>query len=245
MVAPSDELAVRFAEMGRTLLAKRTVQETLDAIVELAVEMVDGCDHAGVLSARRGGRVETAAVTHELVRRSDEIQDELREGPCYDALWEGASFQSPDMAREDRWPRYAPRAVELGIRTALGFQLSTSEGRLGALDLYSERPHAFGERSRQVGTLFAAHASIATAWARTEEQLREAVESRQVIGEAVGIVMERGRLTATEAFDELRRVSQSRNVKLRDVALRVVADSEDAARRGRAELPGADPAGHG
>ena len=226
--------------MGRTLLAKRTVRETLDAIVGLAVEMVDGCDHAGMLTARRGGRVETAAVSHELVRRSDQIQDELREGPCYDALWEGESFQSPDMAREDRWPRYAPRAVELGIRSALGFQLSTTEGRLGALDLYARRPHAFGERSRQIGTLFAAHASVATSWARTEEQLREAVESRQRIGEAVGILMERGRLSSAQAFDELRRESQARNVKLRDVAERIVAGGEAAAGRERAHPPRPD-----
>jgi transcriptional regulator with GAF, ATPase, and Fis domain len=237
MAEQPDDLARRFAAMGRTLLGKRSVQEMLDGIVALAVDMVDGCDHAGVLTARRDGGVETAAVSDEVVRRSDALQEELREGPCYDALWEEETFETADMARETRWPRYSPHAVELGIRSALGFQLSTGEGTMGALDLYADRPHAFGDRSRDIGTLFAAHAAVALAWSRTEAQLHDAVETRQVIGQAVGILMERGRLTSAAAFDELRRVSQTRNVKLRDVALRVVARSEEAGRHGRAAPP--------
>lgn len=226
-MAEYDDTARRLAEMARVLLGKRTVHETLDTIVEWAVQTIDGCDHAGILAVAGGGDVTSAAATDEVVRRSDAAQDELREGPCYDALREGATFEIPDMARETRWPRYAPRAVELGIGSGLGFQLSTGEGSLGALNLYSERPHAFGERSREVGTVFAAQAAVAMAWSRTEAQLREAIASRQVIGEAIGILMERRRLTSSQAFDVLTRASQRFNVKLRQVAERVAETGEE------------------
>ena len=227
MAGDTGDTAHRLAEMARVLLGKRTVQETLDTIVGWAVQTIDGCEHAGILTVARGGEVTSAAATDELVRRSDATQDELREGPCYNALREGATFEIPDMTRETRWPRYAPRAVALGIGSGLGFQLSTGEGSLGALDLYSGRPHAFGERSREVGTVFAAQAAVALAWSRTEAQLREAIAGRQVIGEAIGILMERRRLTSTQAFDVLTRASQRFNVKLRQIAERVVQTGEE------------------
>jgi GAF domain-containing protein len=223
----ADDTAGRLAEMARVLLAKRTVQETLDTIVEWAVQTVDGCDLAGILTIGPRGEVIPAAATDDVVRRSDATQDELREGPCYDALQEGTTFETPDMAQETRWPRYAPRAHALGIRSGLGFQLSTGEGILGALNLYSQQPHAFGEQARQVGTVFAAQSAVALAWSRTEAQLRDAIASRQAIGEAIGILMERNRLTSAQAFDVLTRGSQRYNVKLREVAERVVQTGED------------------
>jgi transcriptional regulator with GAF, ATPase, and Fis domain len=226
----ADDLAAKLAEMARVLLGERSVQATLDAIVAWAVQTIDGCDHAGILTVDRRGEVTTAAATDERIRQSDAVQGELREGPCYDALREGATFEIPDMARETRWPRYAPRAVQLGIGSGFGFQLSTGGDALGALNLYAEQPHAFGERGRQVGTVFAAQASVAMAWARTEAQLRDAVASRQVIGEAIGILMERRRLTSAQAFDVLARASQRFNVKLREIAERVVRTGEEPTR---------------
>jgi transcriptional regulator with GAF, ATPase, and Fis domain len=223
----SDELAAQLAEMARSLLRKRTVQETLDGIVELAVAFVDGCDYAGIFSVERGGSVDTAAASHAIARASDTLQKELREGPCFDALRYDETFEITDMSQDSRWPRYTARAARLGIGSVLGFQLSVgAEGTLGALNLHASRPYAFGDRSRRVGRVFAAQAAVALAWARTEAQLWEANRTRQLIGEAMGVLMERHKITQDEAFDFLRRASQQQSRKLRDVAEWVVVTGE-------------------
>jgi transcriptional regulator with GAF, ATPase, and Fis domain len=229
MADDADDVASKLAEMARVLLGERTVQATLDTIVEWAVQTIDGCDHAGILTIDRRGNVLSAAATDDVVRRSDAVQGELREGPCYDALQEGRTFEIPDMARETRWKRYAPRAVRLGIGSGFGFQLSTGGDTLGALNLYAKASHAFGAQARQVGTVFAAQAAVAMAWSRTEAQLREAISSRQVIGEAIGILMERRRLTSAQAFALLTSASQRSNTKLREIAERVVQTGEEPA----------------
>ncbi|OZM82019.1 GAF and ANTAR domain-containing protein [Pseudonocardia sp. MH-G8] len=229
MTDDADDVASKLAEMARVLLGERTVQATLDTIVEWAVQTVDGCDHAGILTIDRRGNVLSAAATDDVVRQSDAVQGELREGPCYDALREGRTFEIPDMAGETRWQRYAPRAVQLGIGSGFGFQLSTGGDTLGALNLYAKASHAFGEQARQVGTVFAAQAAVAMAWSRTEAQLREAISSRQVIGEAIGILMERRRLTSAQAFALLTSASQQSNIKLREIAERVAQTGEEPA----------------
>jgi transcriptional regulator with GAF, ATPase, and Fis domain len=224
-----DDLARQLADMARLLLGKESVQDTLDAIVRFAVEMIDGCDHAGILTARRDGTITTTAGSDDVVRRSDELQARFREGPCYDALRQDTTFETLDMSAETRWPRYAPRAAELGIASAIGFQLSTGDGALAALDLFATEPHAFTERSRQVAAVFAAHAAVAMAWARTEAQLREAIISRQLIGEATGIVMERHRISSSKAFGLLRQASQRSNKKVVAIAEEIVETGEDPA----------------
>ncbi|MGH3503968.1 MAG: GAF and ANTAR domain-containing protein [Nocardioidaceae bacterium] len=217
--------------MARSLLGKHSVTDTLAAIVHLATEMIEGCDHAGITTTRHRSRVDTAASTSELVRRSDALQHQLGEGPCHDALWEHHTFTIEDMASETRWPNYAPRAAALGIGSVLAFQLSTAENTLGALNLYSTRAHAFDERSREVGVIFAAHAAVGLGWARTEAQLREAIESRQVIGEAIGVLIERRRITSGQAFEILAGASQDFNIKLHEVAARVVETGEEPERK--------------
>lgn len=113
----------------------------------------------------------------------------------------------------------------------MAFQLSTEEDMIGALNLYAGHPCAFDERSRDVGVIFAAHAAVALGWARTEQQLREAIDTRQVIGEAIGILIERRRITSTEAFEMLARDSQDFNIKLRKVAEQVVDTGEEPRRK--------------
>lgn len=227
MTHPTDPhgVAVALAGMAQDLLAAPTVQETLDRVVTHAVDLVDGCEAAGILVIT-GGEVHTIAATHDLARESDRVQGELGEGPCLQATLLGEPvFRIPDMeAATGRWRRYAPAARKLGIGSAMGFWLFTDEANLGALNLYSSRPDAFGQRTEQVGWLLAAHASVAFASARHEAQLREAMGTRQEIGEAVGIVMERHELTKEQAFDLLRSRSQERNVRLRDLAHHVVEE---------------------
>lgn len=223
---PPESLARRFAEIARTLAGEPSWQRTLDRIVGLAVEVVPGCDAAGVMLIHRGGRVESPAATEDLVREADAAQYELGEGPCLEAIWQDHTFRVDDMAGESRWPRFAPRAVELGVRSMLSLELFAAEHALGALNLFARKPRAFDDRSEEVAWLFASHAAVALASAQESAQLREAIETRQVIGEAMGILMERFRLDEDQAFDVLRRASQEYNTKLREVARRVTETGE-------------------
>jgi transcriptional regulator with GAF, ATPase, and Fis domain len=218
-LADHEDLAAALAGMARDLLAQPTLQQTLDRVVAHAVALVDGCEAAGILVVR-GASVRTVAATNDLARESDRMQGELGEGPCLTAtLDEEQVFRIADMTTAaDRWPRYAPAARELGIGSAMGFLLFTEDENLGALNLYSSRPNAFGARTEHVGWLLASHAAVAFASARNDAQLREAITTRQDIGEALGIIMERHKLTEQQAFDRLRRESQTRNVKLRELA---------------------------
>ncbi|SFB48616.1 GAF domain-containing protein [Amycolatopsis marina] len=222
------ELATSLAHMARDLQRRTTVQETLDRIAEFAVEVVDGCEAAGIL-VLRGGRVLTMARTDNVVQASDRIQGELREGPCFDAAYyKRESFRIGDMSTSvRRWPRYAPKARELGVGSMMGFLLFVEgDNELGALDLYSSRPGAFTEHSEHVGWLLASHSGVALSTARHEAQLREAIATRQDIGEALGILMERHMYTEQDAFTLLTKVSQDLNIKLRDIAHTIVTTGE-------------------
>ncbi|GAA2094868.1 GAF and ANTAR domain-containing protein [Streptomyces albiaxialis] len=225
---PWEELAVRLADMARTLLGQDSVQETLDQIVRHAVSLVGGCEQAGILVVEGWRDVRTLAATSELVHASDRLQQETGQGPCFDATRRKTEvFRIADMnASLHRWPKYAPRARRLGIGSVMGFLLFTDDDNLGALDMYSTRRRAFTERSERVGWLLASHAAVALASARTHAQLGEALETRNEIGEALGIVMERYTLTEEQAFAVLRRSSQDRNVKLRDIARTVARTGE-------------------
>lgn len=211
-----------FVEVARRLEAAQSSQEVLERIVDLAVRTVEGCDEAGVLLVDRRRRTfEAPAATGDLVRVSDEAQIAFNEGPCVDAARHERSFLVDDMAAETRWPHYRPRAVEIGIGSMMGFELFSNESTLGALDLYARRAGAFNEESREAGWVLASHAAIALAAAQRAETLRAGYETRQEIGEAVGVLMVRHGLTSDQAFEMLRQVSMRTNVKLREIARKV------------------------
>lgn len=214
-----------FAEMARALLAEEGVQHTLQKICDLAVETIDGCDHAGI-SFLKGRKVDTPAASDDVPRMVDAIQYEVSEGPCLDAIRDHEVFETGDLGREDRWPHFASRAQrETGITSMLCFRLFVEGDTIGALNLYSKAGNAFGEESRTVGLVFAAHAAVALSSAIHDEQMEEALQSRDLIGQAKGILMAREGITADQAFDMLRRASQRLNVKLRDVAGGIVESS--------------------
>lgn len=224
-----DSFGVASAQMVCDLLAQQSVQATLERIIAHAVELVDGCAAAGILTVQYG-RVDTLAVTDNVARASDRIQGELGEGPCFDAVtrqqW---VYRIGDVTSyEDRWPHYVPQARKLGVGSMMGFLLYTDEGgrELDALNMYSTRPEAFTEASEQVGWLLASHAAVALSSARTNANLHTAIGTRQDIGEALGIVMERHGLTEQAAFAVLSRASQGQNIKLREIARTVARTGE-------------------
>ncbi|MFJ8186804.1 GAF and ANTAR domain-containing protein [Streptomyces sp. NPDC096105] len=216
--------AQRMASMARDLLAEHTLDATLEQISRSAVELVDGCDASGILVLGEG-RVRSLAPTEEFVSVSDRLQGELCEGPCFDAARPDRPervFRIPDLTEPpEHWPRFVPRCRELGVGSMMGFLLYTREEELGALNMYSRKPGMFTEDSETAGWLLASHAAVAFATARTGAQLREAIATRHLIGQAMGILMGRHHLAEDQAFDLLRTRSQRTNTKLRDVARQV------------------------
>ncbi|MFI5662586.1 GAF and ANTAR domain-containing protein [Streptomyces sp. NPDC051684] len=214
------EFALNMASMARELLAQESVDATLRKITTWAVDQVEGCDAAGILMLRNG-QVDTLAATDDLVVESDRLQGRVHEGPCFDAARTGHPvFRIKDLSTEStRWRSYAPRAHALGIGSMMGFLLYTDEeDGLGALNLYSTEPGVFTEASETAGWLLASHAAVAFSSARDHASLHRAVETRHVIGEAMGILMAGHDLSEADAFAVLRRYSQDHNIKLREVA---------------------------
>ncbi|WSQ07081.1 GAF and ANTAR domain-containing protein [Streptomyces sp. NBC_01231] len=221
------EFAERMAELARELLTKESVSETLDEIAASAVKLITGCDAAGILAVRKGHAV-TLSACGEWVRESDRLQGELGEGPCFD-LARGAAeeraYRIEDMTDpQPSWPRFAEAARDLGIGSMTGVLLYTDKEDFGALNLYARRPGAFTHEFETAGWLLASHAAVALSSARTIDQLEHAMQTRHGIGEAMGILMERHRLSEDDAFNVLRSISQEHNIKLRDVAQRVRDD---------------------
>ncbi|MEU3484473.1 GAF and ANTAR domain-containing protein [Streptomyces massasporeus] len=216
--------AREMASMARDLLAQDSVDTTLEHITRAATQHVTGCDAAGILLLH-GKRVETLAPTHDLVVESDRLQERLAEGPCFDAARTSTGervFRISDFTTEQfRWPAYASRARDLGVGSMMGFLLYTDDEDLGALNLYSHRAGSFTDDSETAGWLLASHAAVAFSSARSHAQMEQAMATRHVIGEAMGILMGSHRLTEEQAFDVLRRYSQEKNIKLREVARRV------------------------
>ncbi|WP_203643961.1 GAF and ANTAR domain-containing protein [Streptomyces sp. SID14478] len=214
------DFAVHMASAARGFLAVDGVDSTLDKATAAAVELVEGCDAAGVLVLGQG-RVTTLAPTSSLVEESDQLQGQVGEGPCFDvARTKHPVFRIHDLSTETvRWRSYAPKAHALGIGSMMGFLLYThGEEDLGALNLYSHRPGAFTDDSETAGWLLATHAAVALSAAREHAFMQRAVDTRHIIGEAMGILMAQHRISEQQAFEALRRYSQENNIKLRDVA---------------------------
>jgi len=213
-----EDLGSVMGRIARTLQEEHGhVDATLQSITTAAVVTVAGAQFASV-SLVRGRRVESRAATSERAREIDQLQTDVDEGPCLDALRNEETVRVTDFATEDRWPRFAAEAARRGAGSLLAFQLFTEGDTLGALNLYAGRPDAFDADDETVGALFAAHAAVALSAAQQEQNLRQAIDNRDLIGQAKGILMERYRLTATQAFELLVRVSSHANRKLFDIA---------------------------
>lgn len=195
------------------------LDHTLAGITSAAVEVLPGVHYASVTVLHPDGRLGTAAPTDDLLIGLDAAQYELREGPCYDAAVDSVHVISPHLAADERFPRYAAVAVEAGVRAQAGIRLfdTPRPSAQGALNLYSRDVGSFTDFGL-ISELFAHQSAVALDYAREIDNLQEAVRTRQMIGRAVGIAMERYGLNEERAFAFLARVSQTRNVKLRIVA---------------------------
>lgn len=207
--------------------SRGSTAQTLETIVEWARRAVKGAE-AGVLMRRAKGKLETAAPTSPEVTKAHDLQIEFNEGPCLDVLRDGNpdTFVVGDTASDTRFIVWGPAAAELGIRSAIGVALSTSEERLGSLNVYSNEAHFFNRDDLETVALFSRRAARAITVSREHAGLTLALDTRKLIGQAQGIVMERYSLDADRALSYLMRRSQTENLKLRDVAKEIVATCE-------------------
>jgi GAF domain-containing protein len=230
--------AASFAEISRQLLQAPTLDDTLQRIVDLSVSSVSSCD-AAAISFIQGDEVVTPAWTEPAVLKIDKLQYQTGEGPCLDAIARETVVYTENLPADPRWPKLGPLAAEAGIHSVLSLKLGTDDP-LGSLNLYAKNVGAYGETELSDGNIFAVHAALAleakttldrTARALEHEQtklqkLQRALISRDIIGQAKGVLMYRDRITADHAFHELRMASQRLNIKLKDIAQQVVDTGE-------------------
>ena len=220
-----DDLVVSLRQAADELIRQRNlrhVDATLSKIVATAVQLVAGAEAGGI------SMIEDSEVTHRKattygVTKLAQLQCELREGPCISAMDEPAEdgvVLADDLAgaEGERWPRFSPCAVEAGYRSMLSTHLAVADGVRAALDLYASRPYAFSEDDRRIAALFALHAAPLLNGTREAQRFERALQSRDVIGQAKGILIERYGVDDTEAFQMLGKASQNTNIKLATVA---------------------------
>ena len=213
------QLAEVLSHVARQLQEEHgDVEATMRAITRAAVSTVPGADACGITFVTGRRKLESRAATSQTPRDVDALQERLGEGPCLDAVWEEEVVRVDDVAGDQRWPRFAAEAPRLGVGSMLCFQLFVEGDHLGAMNIYASSPHSFQEEAHDVGLMLASHAAVALAGAQHEEDLRAGMTHRDLIGQAKGILMERYKITADQAFGLLVRASSVTNRKLRDLA---------------------------
>jgi GAF domain-containing protein len=217
----AEDVAGVLERIAESLQQAPSPEETLGAITHAAVDVIDGAERAAVSLVIGRRDIETVAATDEVAEAIDRAQYETREGPCLDALYDDDFVLMSDMEAEPRWPAFTHRARDRGVRSMLCFRLFMRGDDAGALNLFAGTPNAFDAEAVQLGRLLATHAAVALASARKIDQLQHAVDSRDVIGQAKGVLMERHGIDADEAFHVLVRASQSTHIRLVHVATKV------------------------
>ncbi|ORM30631.1 GAF and ANTAR domain-containing protein [Williamsia sp. 1135] len=223
---PDDEqtitdIHIAIADLARGLHGsdQQALDEVLGSVVTAAVENVAGAEHAGITVTTNRDSLSTQVSTDPLVDTHNKIQVTHQQGPCLEAAWEEPVVRVNDLTTETRWPKYAADAVAMTpFRSILSFRLYTHSETLGSMTLYSLTPNSFPDDAEEIGLLYAAHAAVA--WAATERgaQFRSALASRDIIGQAKGMIMERFDINAVQAFNLLRKLSQDSNIPLAKLA---------------------------
>jgi len=228
---PDSALSASLAELSRFFVGDNTVEETLGRVMDLTVDAVAPADMVA-LTMLVEGRERTAVYTDELAPEIDQTQYDTGRGPCLAAFTETRVTEIHSTLEPGEWPEFRTVGAEHGILSTLSLPLVVDKTAMGAMNLYSRRERAFGEGDRADAELFAAQAAIVLANAQAywdahllSTGLAEAMRSRAVIEQAKGILMAAEGVDEDDAFDMLTRASQRENIKLRDIARRIVDDA--------------------
>lgn len=225
-----------YAEVLRQAMTQLTKQfahpteigDSLRSVTASAVELIDGVDSADVLLISVGDPFRSVAATSQLAVDMDDLQQQFREGPCLDAAAGSPAVLCNDLRQDHRrWPLFAGAAMAAGVHALLSFQLFTHNGRMGALNLFGLKAGAFTVEREAVGAMLATHAAIALIADDERLQFQSALASRDIIGQAKGMVMERFNIDAVRAFELLTKMSQNSNIRLAEVAEDIVSRGQE------------------
>jgi GAF domain-containing protein len=232
-----DDLAVSVSALAGLSAARLSLQDLLTAVAVLAVRAIPGADGAG-LTLIEADRADTIVKSAPFVREVDDIQYSLGEGPCISAAALREPMRSGSLGGDARWPRFAGRVGRLGVHSVLSLPLISADQVVGAMNVYAHAKDAFDERAEQLGQLFAVPAAIAVQNAqilaqtqRLAARFQSALTNQAVINQAIGILMSRSGVSADEATERLRALSQRGQMRLAAVADSIV---REAVRRARA-----------
>jgi GAF domain-containing protein len=224
------ELVMAVRGLEELLPLQDDFESTLTRVCEVSVRLLEGCDSASITVQDDGAH--TPGASDQVAVDLDMKQYETGEGPCLQAIAEGERILADDLSTETRWPVFVKACLKEGMETVLSIPIR-ADGIHGGLNLYGRTKGALKERSPDMGDMLAARASIAIENAKLYgaskqlvDQLNEAIKTRELIGEAKGILMAREGVTSEEAFQMLVTVSQNTNTKLRDVAKKLVEETQ-------------------
>lgn len=228
---PESDVHGEIARLARELSATQNTvggpEAALEAVTQMAVSVLPAVDHAGITLVGGPGqparRLRSTAETGSVAKQFDMFQHETGDGPCFRAIREEVTVSIPDVDTETRWPRLMNAVRQnLPIKSCLSMQLFVADHELGALNMHSDTAHAFTPEVCSVAEVLATHAAIALSNARRGQQFRSALATRDLIGQAKGMLMERYGVDAVRAFDILRQLSQESNTPVTRIAEQVV-----------------------
>jgi transcriptional regulator with GAF, ATPase, and Fis domain len=199
------------------------VDVTLRSVTASCVELIDGVESADVLLVAGPDRFKSIAATSQIAVDVDDLQKRFREGPCLDAANGNPVVVCNDLRDDARWPSFAEAAVEAGVHSLMSFELYTNHARRGAMNLFGFKPDVFNPENEAVAAMLATHAAVALIANDERRQFQSALASRDVIGQAKGMIMERFNVDAVRAFELLKKLSQSSNTRLAVVAQEIVS----------------------
>jgi GAF domain-containing protein len=219
------DVAGEFARLAVELHEAPCVADTAERALSFAVSAV-GCDYAGLALTERGGLMEVGASTDPVIDRLRRWEIEVGGGPLLDSVAHGSAVLVQDVCAEGGASDWSPHAAEAGVGSEMHVPMTSHEQVVGVLSLYSAKPHAFSMDDEAIAQVLAQHVSVAVATARRDETMAQAIDSRKLVGQAMGILMERFDLDSDQAFAVLRRYSQDTNTKLREVAQQLIDTRE-------------------
>lgn len=219
----AEVLRHAMTELTKQFAQPTEIDVTLRGVTASSVDLIDGVDSADVLLVADPDLFRSVASTSKLAVEIDDLQKRFREGPCLDAATGKTMVICNDLRDDSRWPKFAGAAVAAGVHSLMSFQLYTHNARMGALNLFGLKPEVFTVENEAVGAMLATHAAIALIADDERLQFQSALASRDIIGQAKGIIMERFDVDAVRAFELLKSLSQNSNIRLASVAEELVS----------------------
>ncbi|WP_378740445.1 ANTAR domain-containing protein [Nocardia brasiliensis] len=235
----ADELAAAYAHASGLLLSEQTVSTALAQITSLAADVIPASSGSGISLLDNQGRRITSAATDPIVESADTLQYGLDQGPCLTAWNDHVLVRVDNLVRDERWPEWSSRAVELGIASVLSAPLLTAGEALGAVKVYSRRPHAYTDvsedllrRFAELITMLLVQLHTAHSAQRFSADLKDALQSRETISFARGVLMAREHLDPDNAYRRLIELAQHSRTSVRQAAEAIVASTTQPAESG-------------